>query len=160
MRTLDASAILHGWDNYPPPQFPRLWEWMAERVEKHDLAITDVALDEVARRELDCAKWLRDHNVEIVPVSDASLAEALRIKQLLGIEGNAYHPKGVGENDLLIIAAARILRVDLITNEQRQPSLPSNLRQYKIPAVGDLTAVQVKTLNFLEYLKLHQNVFG
>lgn len=160
MRTLDASAILHGWDNYPPPQFPRLWEWMAERVQKHDLAIADVALDEVAKREPDCAKWLRAHEIEIIPVSDASLAEASRIKQLLGIEGDAYHPKGVGENDLLIIAAAKILGVDLITNEQRQPTLPPNLRQYKLPAVGDLPAVQVQTLSFLDYLKLHQAVFG
>lgn len=120
----------------------------------------DLALDEVGKREPECAQWLRDLNVQTIPLSDALLAEAARIRQLLGIQDEAYHPKGVGENDLLIMAAARIHGVDLITNEQRQPTLPLNPRQYKLPAVGDLPAVKVRTLSFLEYLKLHQNVFG
>ena len=50
MRVLDASSIIYGWDNYPPVQFPKLWVWVAGRIEAGELAIPRVALDEVVHK--------------------------------------------------------------------------------------------------------------
>ena len=80
------------------------------------------------------------------------LEEALRIQGLLGIQNDQYGG-GVGENDILIIATAKIEGVDLISDENKQPNLPENMKNYKIPAVCALPSVQVGSLNFLELIK-------
>ncbi len=92
-------------------------------------------------------------------MTQALLLDALRIKKLLGIQGELYG-SGVGENDLLIVATARAQNTDLLTDEARQPSVPLDRRKYKIPAVCALPEVQVKTLSFVEYIKRSQVVFG
>lgn len=56
MRVLDASAIIHGWDNYPLAQFPGLWQWLATEVQQHHLTIPAVAFDEVGHMALECAR--------------------------------------------------------------------------------------------------------
>ena len=85
--------------------------------------------------------------------------EALRIKALLGIEGDLYGG-GVGENDLFIIATARAHGAELLTDEARQPGLPKNPRNFKIPAVCNLPEVQVVCLNFVDYIKRSRALFG
>lgn len=160
MRVLDASSIIYGWDNYPPIQFPKLWVWMAGRIEAGELAIPRAAMDEVVHRAPDCGKWLKVHDIPVLEMTDQILRDALRIKGLLGIQGEKYHPDGVGENDLIIIATARAHSVELMTDEARQRSLPIDRRKFKIPAVCALTEVDVVSLNFLDYIKKSQTVFG
>ena len=76
------------------------------------------------------------------------------LKSKLGIVDDNYHPKGVGENDLLIIASAKVNQRRLVTNEARQDTnLPSNPARYKIPAVCGLAGIDVPTLNFLDLLQ-------
>ena len=79
---------------------------------------------------------------------------------LLGISASRYHPKGVGENDIIIIATAKDCHCELITNENVQNNLPIELTKYKIPAVCNLTDVAVKHLDFVSYLKQSKQVFG
>lgn len=160
MRVLDASSIIYGWDNYPPVQFPKLWVWIAERIEAGDLTIPRVAMDEVAHRSPDCGRWLKAHDIPVLDVTDQILLDALRIKVLLGVQDEAYDREGVGENDLIIIATARAHSVELITDEARQTTLPAVRRRFKIPAVCALTDVDVVSLNFLDYIKQSQAIFG
>ncbi len=76
------------------------------------------------------------------------------IKSTLKIEGEAYG-KGVGENDLLIIANAKRQGAVLVTNEARQADLSQTQpRNYKIPAVCKLDGVNVEAINLTELLKL------
>ena len=158
MLALDASSILHAWDNYPIDQFPPLWAWLAERVDTEELVIAGVALDEVQNKSPECAKWLKALRIRVLPATQAILMDALRIKALLGIVDDVYG-SGVSENDMFIIATARAHGAELMTDEARQSSPNKSRRNYKIPAVCDLPEVQVKCLNFVDYFKRSKAVF-
>lgn len=160
MQVLDASSIIYAWDNYPEPQFPPLWRWLAQQIEGGQLTIAKVALDEVATKAPDCAQWLKTQQAEVLPMTDAILMDALRIKQLVGVQGEKCHPKGVGENDLFIIATTRAHGAELLTDEERQPALPKEPTKRKIPAVCDMAGVSVPCLRFVEYIKRSKVVFG
>ncbi len=159
MLTFDASSIIHGWDNYPIEQFPGLWAWVGDQVSQAVFILLEVAYDEVERNEPECAAWLKDHGLTRAPVSADILAASLRIKDLLGIVEDQYHQKGVGENDLLIIAHAMIEQIPLVTNEAVQNMLPQNRQTFKIPAVCDLPDVRVRHLNFVGVIKESRQVF-
>lgn len=159
MQALDASSALYAWDNYPLEQFPSLWTWLARQIANGELTIPAVALDEVGHKSPEAAAWLKATRISVLPITEAILMDALRIKTLVGIDGDRYG-SGVGENDLFIIATARAYGAELLTDEARQPSLPNNRRGYKIPAVCDLPEVQTPCLSFVEYFKRSQAVFG
>ena len=159
MRVLDASAIIHGWDNYPLAQFPGLWQWLATEVQQHHLTIPAVAFDEVGHMALECAKWLKAADVLRLPMSAAMVTTAMTIKQAIGVENDHYHPRGVDENDLFIIAAAKVHGAELITNEARQFGAQREARKYKIPAVCGMAVVGVANMSFLEYIQKSQQVF-
>lgn len=159
MRAFDASSMIYAWDNYPVEQFPGLWEWMASQIEAKELVMPSVAFEEVQNKTPDCGEWLKDNNLEQLAISNAILQDAKRIKDLLGIMGDNYHAKGVGENDLLIIATARLHGVELVSDEERQPTLPQVLSRRKIPAVCVMESVSVSCINFIDYIKASGEVF-
>ena len=101
MQVFDASSMIYAWDNYPPRQFPGLWEWMAAQIDSKTLVMPRVAFDELAGKAPDCKQWLIEHGIELLEVTNAIAQDAVRIKGLLGINNDRYHPEGVGENDLL-----------------------------------------------------------
>jgi predicted nucleic acid-binding protein len=159
MRAFDASSMIYAWDNYPVEQFPGLWEWMASQIEAKELAMPNVAFEEVQNKTPDCGEWLKENNLEQLAISNAILQDAKRIKDLLGIMSDNYHAKGVGENDLLIIATARLHGVELVSDEERQPTLPRVSSKRKIPAVCAMQPVSVSCINFIEYIKASGEVF-
>ncbi|MBN4079351.1 DUF4411 family protein [Beggiatoa alba] len=121
---MDASSIVYAWDNYPPKQFVSLWDWLATQISAQELIMPRVAFGEVESVSPDCYEWLKGNDVQLIEISNDIIQEAVRIKSLLGVVGDQYHPNGVGENDLLIIAAAQINNLPLISNEAKQKSLP------------------------------------
>lgn len=158
MRVFDASSMIYAWDNYPLKQFPGLWEWMADQIQQGEVAMPSVALDEVAHKAPECAEWLKACDLEVLEINNVILQDAMRIKNLLGIEGDKYHPKGVDENDLLIIATAAAHNTELVSDESKQklPDLPAKRR---IPAVCVMDEVDVTCINFIDYIKLSAAVF-
>lgn len=158
MQVFDASSIIYAWDNYPVQQFPGLWAWIGERINDSTLMMPSVALGEVHDNSPDCWQWLRDADLQTHEISNAILQESLRIKDLVGIEGDKYGA-GVGENDILIIATASVLCKELVTDEEWQPNLPLNRLKYKIPAVCSLPDVKVPWIDFLEYIKRSEAIF-
>lgn len=159
MQAIDASSIVYAWDNYPPEQFVPLWEWLAGQVDSNELVIPKVALDEVATVSPDCHVWLKSNGIQPIDISNDIVQEAVRLKGLLKIVNDQYHPKGVGENDLFIIAAAKINNLPLISNEEKQNNLPKKLERRKIPAVCDMNTVGVTCIDFLKYIKNSGAVF-
>jgi hypothetical protein len=78
---------------------------------------------------------------------------------LLGIVDDAYHSSGVGENDLLIIATARVHKAELVSDEKRQTALPKEPTKRKIPAVCAMKEVNVLCMNFIEFIKRSDEIF-
>jgi predicted nucleic acid-binding protein len=158
MRVLDASSMIYAWDNYPMQQFPGLWEWMADQIEQGELTMPSVALEEVTYKAPECAEWLKACDLEVLEINNTILKDAMHIKNLLGIVGDKYHPKGVDENDLLIIATSANHNADLVSDESKQklPDLPA---KRKIPAVCAMDEVGITCISFIEYIKLSGAVF-
>lgn len=159
VHTLDASSIIHAWDNYPLDQFPGLWDWLAGEMKAKRLSIASVALEEVGHKYPECAAWLKSHNIRRLPMCNDVIQAAMHIKQQMGIENDQYHTKGVDENDIFIIAAARCDGAALITDEKRQFGKQVELTKLKIPAVCDLPSVAVAHKNFLDYIRQSSQVF-
>lgn len=159
MRVFDASSMIYAWDNYPLRQFPGLWEWMATQTAAREIQMARVAFDEVNHKVPDCAQWLKEQEILLIDVNNEIALEAVRVKGLLGIRNDKYHPKGVDENDLLIIATAKILGIELISDESKQ-KLPDIAAKRKIPAVCAMNQVEVPCANFLDFIKRSEVIFG
>jgi len=159
MHVLDASSIIHAWDNYPIEQFPGLWGWLKKETQSQQLAIPTVALEEVGHKYPECAQWLKDQAIKRLLMERDVILAALQIKQLLGIAGDKYNPKGVDENDIFIVVSAQFYGGVLITNESRQFGKQSDLTKRKIPAVCQMSGVNVEQLNFIEYIQQSKQVF-
>lgn len=151
--------MIHAWDNYPIDQFPAVWEWVAEHLAAHTLVMPRVAFEEVTHLASDCSQWLEDHGLELIEINNEIAQDAVRIKGLLGIVNDRYHPNGVWENDLLIIACARARSWDLISDEAKQAQAPTNPARRKIPSVCSMADVNVNCMSFIEHLKDSRQVF-
>ena len=156
----DASSILHGWDNYPPEQFPALWAWLGNTVEQGEYSISPIAFAEVSAKAPECGDWLNIHSIQKIRPDENTLQMALSIKAALGIVEDQYHGNGVGENDILIVATASCIGAGLVSDEAIQTSLPVSKSKYKIPAVCDLDSVRVECTNFVSLIKDSGEVFG
>jgi len=158
LQVFDASSMIYAWDNYPALQFPGLWEWMATQAEERQLVMPSVAFEEVVNKTPDCGEWLNDNGLWLIEISNVVIQDAMRIKLLLSIVGDKYGT-GVGENDLLIIAMAREQGAELVSDERRQPDLPKERHNYKIPAVCAMSEVSVPCINFIDFIKRSAVVF-
>lgn len=158
MRLLDASAVLDLWEIYPKTQFPTFWAWIESEVRLGNLSIPKVALEEVGHKAPACKSVLKGYGITEHSIGNPESVIALAIKTALGIENDMYGG-GVDENDIFIISVAKVLGVELITNEDQQVNLPTKLWNYRIPAVCRLPLVKVSTLNTLDYIKRSGMVF-
>jgi len=159
MQVFDASSMLSAWDNYPVAQFPGLWAWMSDRIKQGMIRMSEVALEEVGHKSPECVVLLKAAGLQKIPVTEAIMLEAFRIKELLEIEEDKYG-KGVDENDLFIIATAKLNNCELVTDEAFQPSTPKVKGNYKIPLVCGMDTVTVTWIGFLAYIKRSEAVFG
>jgi hypothetical protein len=159
MQVFDASSMIYAWDNYPAAQFPGLWVWIADRVAQGVIRMSEVAFEEVGHKTPECVAWLKAAGLQKMPVTEATLVEASRIKGLLEIEEDHYG-SGVDENDLIIIATAKLNGFELVTDEAFQAVLPKRKQNYKIPAVCGMQTVNVAPVGFLTYIKRSGAVFG
>ncbi len=159
MQVFDASSMIYAWDNYPVAQFPGLWTWMADRVANGVIRMSEVAVEEVDHKAPECVTWLKTAGLQKMPVTEAILREAFRMKSLLEIEEDRYG-SGVDENDLIIIATAKLNGCELVTDEAFQPSPNKQKRNWKIPAVCNMDSVKAPWIDFLGYIKRSEAVFG
>ena len=155
----DASGIIHAWDNYPIGNFPPFWDWIEAEIGNDAFAISEIAFDEVKNKAPECADWLKNKGIRKISLSDDVLVKAAEFKTLLGVVAENYHSDGVGENDLLIVAAAYLENAILLTEERRQNILPVQKRKYKIPAVCALVEIGVSCNNVRELIAASGVIF-
>jgi len=160
MQVFDASSMILAWDNYPVEQFPPLWRWIASQIEAEVFAMAKVAYTEVEHKYPECAQWLKENDIPCIDATNDILQEAMRIKGLLGIQGDKYHPKGVDEKDIIIIATAIDIGAELISDEGKQPLMPKEAAKLKVPGVCGLNEVSVPCLNFIELIRRSKVVFS
>ncbi len=158
MRVLDSSSIIDAWHNYPKDQFPLLWKWMAEQMGKKELAIPQVVMDEVEKKPPECQEWLKKSNIYVLKVDNEIYVEAGQIKKAAGIDEDSSKRKGVSDNDLLIIATAKVYKCALISDEARQHEAPKVAANKKIPKV--CCEAGVSCMNLVEFIKDSGEVFG
>jgi hypothetical protein len=122
--------------------------------------MSQVAFEEVGHKYPECADWLTEKGIKRIGLTEEILNEAARIKNLLEIEEEAYGA-GVDENDLLIIATAKLESETLLTQEFRQPAVPARKKKnFRIPAVCELEEVGVAHQNVRELIRSSGEVFG
>ena len=159
MRVLDASSALHAWDNYPIENLPTIWSWLESELSAGGIVVPRVALDEIGHISPECRQWLHDIGAfNPVEVDNVIASNAMLINGELGVQNDQYGT-GVDANDVIIIATAMARGFPLISNESRQPTLPSNKKKYKIPAVCNLSSVAVSCINFADLIRLSKRVF-
>lgn len=159
MRVLDASSALHAWDNYPIDNLPTLWLWLESELSTGRIVIPRVAFDEIGHISPECRQWLHDiAGFNPVEVDNVVVSYAMLINREIGVQNDQYGT-GVDANDVIIIATAKARGFALISNESRQPSLPSNKKKYKIPAVCNLQPVGVACINFADLIRSSNRVF-
>ncbi len=126
MYSFDASSMIHAWDNYPPENkhFDSLWDWFSNNVQNKEFVISKKAFEEVSHKIPECGEWLKNKDIKILNLTPTSLLIAKNIKESLGIIEEQY-TKGVGENDLFIIAIAQEIESTLVSEEGRQSVLPT-----------------------------------
>lgn len=156
MHHLDASSVLYAWENYPINLFPKLWNKLEEMIRSNYLSISKVALNEIENHSKDCNRWLRNQSIATIRVDSTIIQRTLQYRSLLGITNK--FGKGVGENDLIIIATASVGNAILISDEHKQPNKPKVLANYKIPAVCRMNSVNVECINFLDYINRLSNL--
>ena len=158
MLAFDASAMIHAWDHYPIAQFPKLWEWMKGEVDKKEFSFPKIAMDEIGHKVSECCDWINDCDVKTIAPDNAIVQMAFLIKQGLGIVNDKWHPKGVDENDVMIVASAGVHGAVLVSNEIRQTQIPDLRAKYKIPAVCDSHGIVC--ISFIQLVKQAGKVFG
>lgn len=159
MQAFDASSMIHAWDNYPIDQIPNIWKWIEKQIKAKAFVLPEVAYEEVNHKAPDCSDWLKDADAKRLRIGQDIVMEALRIAHLLDIRDGKYDPKGVDENDLFIVACARLHECRLISEEGVQLKRPQRMAKYKIPAVCALPIVAVPCINFVALFKESKEVF-
>ncbi len=155
MYVMDASAMIHAWDNYPVEieGFSSVWDSMQNLMEQEVIVFAKANYQEIQYNSKDCYDWLKDVGPTVAAPSNSIIKAILQIKTLLGIEGDSYHAKGVDEGDLFAIATAKVYGYTLVNNEALQPGEQQNKKKYKIPKVCQLPQVGVESISVLDLIK-------
>ncbi len=158
---IDASAIIYGWDNHPIelPIFDKLWEWLSEeQIANNTIGMVKENFEEVEKVSPDCHQWLKDKGIAVINVNNQVLQKAYNVSlTILEVRDDKYSSSGCDFNDLLLIAAASINSMTVVTQEAVQtPTSKTKKQNYKIPLVCSLLEQPIQSLSFLDYLK-HQN---
>lgn len=158
MHCLDTSSLIWAWDTYPQDQFPKVWNWLGELIASGDVALCEIVLEELKPKSGELRSWLLDKGVKVLRVDNKCMAFASTIKELLEIENDNYHSKGVTENDILIVSAAKIHNLPLVSNEGKATA-PQMKSRFKIQNVCQIKEVSVACISFVQFLKSSSQQF-
>lgn len=158
--SIDTSALIHAWDNYPIKNMPKVWGYLKEQFECRNILLSEVAYEEINEGEL--LDWLDELALKPEEVNEKIqlIFEKLQLK--LGIEEfEKDETKGINAEDLFIIAHASLTGRTLINQEAEQATKKDQKpkkRNYKIPLVCKDIA-NVESIEFIEIIKRSEQIF-
>jgi hypothetical protein len=133
---LDANLLITAWNiTYPADVFPALWKQLGqyrnefiliqpifEEIDPIAPADRKLSLDE-KRAKYPLRMWMQENLFEVTPITDEVNAASLELK--LNYEITPLS-KGAGQNDVTLIAYAKITGKTVVTLESEQPNKPRN----------------------------------
>jgi hypothetical protein len=127
---IDTSALISAWqENYPPENFPRVWERLDGLIAEKRLVAPVEVLREIGKRSDELHAWLKERGGMFRELEEVIQIEAANVL--------ASYPRLVGERKLrtsadpFVIALARVEHFQIVTNEK--PT--ANLNRPNIPDV-------------------------
>lgn len=158
-KVIDASAIIRAWEYYPQRQFPGFWRWVAAALEARRWLMAKVNLDEVRHKVPELQKWLIEHDLQTIDVTNEIVARFLKIKQLLGIMDDRHAQGYVDEPDLILIATCACLGHICVNCEAEQLDSKQILRNSKIPRVCRVDGINVPYTDLVQCVREADVVF-
>ncbi|WP_419812565.1 DUF4411 family protein [Bacterioplanoides sp.] len=158
MYVIDSSSLVSAWDNYPFEQFPQFWQWFKEQVVSTEIYIPEVVVDEVSYKFPDCGEYVKGFTTPLA-IDAKIISYAMTLKSVIGVNEDHYHPKGVDENDLLIISSAFCTGRILITDEHYQVAPPKEKSKAKIPLVCKMAVEEIRWTNLISYIRESGQIF-
>jgi len=144
---VDANIFITAWNiAYPIHVFPSLWEQMAQY--QNDFILIKPIFDEIdpissADRKMPKDKkkkkyplrvWMEDHQFIGTPITDDVKAMSLNLEKEYETNNN---PRGANQNDITLIAYAKLEEKVIVTLEAEQPQKTGKKCNYKIPLICD-----------------------
>ena len=158
---LDANIFITAWNsNYPMNVFPSLWEQLAQC--RNNLVLIKPVFDEIdpissADKKLPTDKkrekyplrvWMTENYFDAEPITDEINAVSLDLEKEYETNNN---PKGANQNDITLIAHAKVKKKTVVTFEEEQDQKPGKKKNYKIPLICNEQGVEC--INFVEMLQ-------
>lgn len=152
---IDTSALIAAWqENYPPENFPRVWERFDSLIAEKRLIAPVEVLRETSKRSDELHAWLKERGRMFRELEDAIQIEAAKVLE--------KYPRLVGERKLrtsadpFVIALARVEGSQLVTDEK--PT--GNLNRPNIPDVCADMGGMLAPLNVLQLIRAEKWVVG
>lgn len=149
---VDANIFITAWNTaYPINVFPSLWEQIAQY--QDDIILIKPIFDEIdpissADRKMPRDKkiekyplrmWMEDNQFMATSVADDVKAMSLNLEKEYETNNN---PKGANQNDITMIAYAKLEDKTVVTFESEQPQKTGKKCNYKIPLICDEQGVE------------------
>lgn len=158
MHVIDSSSLVSAWDNYPCEQFPQFWQWIKNKIVSNEILVPEVVINEVSYKFPECGEYVKGFTTPLA-IDANIISYAMGLKSVIGVTEDHYHPKGVDENDLLIISSAFCTGRILITDEHFQTAPPKEKSKAKIPLVCKMAAEDIEWINLISYIRGSEQVF-
>ncbi len=157
---LDANIFITAWNSgYPIRVFFSLWEQLAQC--RNDFVLIKPVFDEIdpissADKKLPMAKkrekyslrvWMIDNHFDAEPITDEINAVSLELEKEYETNND---PKGANQNDIILIAYAKVKEKIVVTFEEEQPQKPGKKKNCRIPLICDEQGVDC--INFVAML--------
>lgn len=158
---LDANLFIAARNiTYPADILPSLWEQLATC--RNELILIQPIFNEIdpiaqhhrnlsrdeKKEKYPLRMWMQENGFEATPINDEVNAASLMLEQEYQISPIS---KGAGQNDISLIAYAKIMGKTVVTLESEQPNKPGKKSNYKIPLICQ--EQQVEYINFVKLLR-------
>ncbi len=160
---VDANVFITAWYDryigYPPRIFPSLWKQLSEC--RSDIVLIKPIFDEIEpisppdkklsiekkREKYPLRVWMEENQFDVTDINDETKAVSLDLEKEYEINSES---KGAGQNDITLIAYAKIMDKTVVTFEAKQPQKPGKKSNYKIPLICQ--EQDVACINFIDML--------